>query len=883
MARLKYIQHNFTSGEISKNAEGRVDFSKYYHSVKTMRNFLPTVLGGATRRPGFHFADYPKYNDKKCRLIPFEFGVTQAYIIEAGELYFRFWMDGYLIRELTGSDLITNGSFTTDLTGWTDYSVSPGSAVWNSGHVDLNGGTDGVGAVGQAINTVANKTYLLTFDVGTNPLKLRIGTTENGTEIVYDVQYAAGTTRQVAFIARGTTTYITFLKNSNGIATLDNVVCREYAPVEITSPYLEADLPLLKWAQDANNLYIVHPSYAPRVLTRSSNVSWTLETMQFEDGPYFNEVTSPTITPSWAGASIEKVTNGGFDTDTAWTKGSNWTISNGKANKSPGGLNSLSQDTGEAASEIYKVVYTINSISGGSLTVSIGGVSGTARSAPGTYTEFIVATGTGDLTFTPSDANVVCSIDNVSVYRMSELVASSSLWVPQHVGALWRINRSGTWGWCRIEHYIDGTHVYAYVGSNIGTAASTSHREGRWSDYRGWPRSITFHENRLIFGGATTSPQTFWGSKTEEFNNMTPGTTDSDAIQFTLGSNNVNLIQWITSAKSLLIGTAGGEFRASGGDAPITPTNIDVKNDTTYGCSSIQPLRIGGAVIFVQRVGRQLFEFLYNYDSDSYEARDLTILADHLTIKGIQEIVYQKGYNPIVWAYDGDGTLLALTYNKGQEIVAWSHHNSGIIESLAVIPNPSEREDEVYALIRRTINGIEKRCIEYLDSYLNVDCGLSSTFSSPVSIISGLEHLAGMTVNIVGDDAAYTPQTVNSNGQIFLDPPASAVEVGIGYISYLETLRPEVPSEQTTIQASKKRWTKIYARLVDTVGLKINGEEIPFRTSFDKMNKGITPFSGDKEVMNVGWEDNGKIIIEQDKPLPATILCIFGNLEVNED
>ena len=90
-------------------------------------------------------------------------------------------------------------------------------------------------------------------------------------------------------------------------------------------------------------------------------------------------------------------------------------------------------------------------------------------------------------------------------------------------------------------------------------------------------------------------------------------------------------------------------------------------------------------------------------------------------------------------------------------------------------------------------------------------------------------------------------------------------------------------SEQETIQASKKRWTKIFVRLFETVGLKINGEEIPFRSSLDLMVEGITPFSGDKHIMNIGWEDEGRIIIEQEKPLPATILCIFGNLEVNED
>jgi hypothetical protein len=123
----------------------------------------------------------------------------------------------------------------------------------------------------------------------------------------------------------------------------------------------------------------------------------------------------------------EKVTNGGFDEDSGWVKGANWTISGGIASKSAGGLNNLSQDTSEVADEIYKVVYTINSISGGSLTVSIGGTNGAARSTPGTFTEYIKAAGTGDLTFTPSHADVICEIDNVSVKKVSGDIPSLTL------------------------------------------------------------------------------------------------------------------------------------------------------------------------------------------------------------------------------------------------------------------------------------------------------------------------------------------------------------------------------------------------------------------------------------------------------------------------
>jgi hypothetical protein len=117
MPKTKYVQNNLSGGELSPLLEGRTDIEKYFISVGVMRNFLPMVQGGTTRRGGFHFADYPKYNDKVCRLLPFEYGITQAYMVEVGEGYMRFWMDGYLIRQVTGGDLITNGAFPIDLTG----------------------------------------------------------------------------------------------------------------------------------------------------------------------------------------------------------------------------------------------------------------------------------------------------------------------------------------------------------------------------------------------------------------------------------------------------------------------------------------------------------------------------------------------------------------------------------------------------------------------------------------------------------------------------------------------------------------------------------------------------------------------------------------------
>jgi hypothetical protein len=340
------------------------------------------------------------------------------------------------------------------------------------------------------------------------------------------------------------------------------------------------------------------------------------------------------------------------------------------------------------------------------------------------------------------------------------------------------------------------------------------------------------------------------------------------------------MIQWIVSARGIIIGTNGGIFRATG--APITPNNIDVNPECPEGTSYHNAIVINPVVIFVNRTGKQVIGIVYSYESDSYEAEDLSLLCDNLTVNGIVDMVFQSGLNPVVWLADGIGAFLSMTYNRSQKVVAWAHHiTSGNIESLAVIPNANEGVNDVYASVQRTLNSVSVRTIEVLDTYMNTDSGLATTFGQEVSHVSGLEHLAGEIVQLVGDDAVYPDVLVDDNGQIEIDPPALKIEIGLGYTSYLKTLKPEVKSDQETIQASQKKWSRIFARLYQTVGIKINGEVVPFRTSTDPMDQGVTPFTGDKRIVNLGWAEEGKIIIEQDLPLPATVLCIFGTLEVN--
>ena len=206
---------------------------------------------------------------------------------------------------------------------------------------------------------------------------------------------------------------------------------------------------------------------------------------------------------------------------------------------------------------------------------------------------------------------------------------------------------------------------------------------GSFSDTTGHASSVTFFEQRLVFAGTTNQPQTVFFSKSGDYENMDAnigGTiADDDAIIYTIASNQVNAIRFMTSTRTLIIGTAGGEFTVSGGgtDSAVTPTNILIKKQSNHGAANVDAIAVGNATLFLQRAKRKIRELAYNFDVDGYIAPDMTILAEHISEGGLTQIAYQQEPNQIVYAVRGDGELVGLTYQREQQVTAWHRHIFG--------------------------------------------------------------------------------------------------------------------------------------------------------------------------------------------------------------
>jgi len=322
------------------------------------------------------------------------------------------------------------------------------------------------------------------------------------------------------------------------------------------------------------------------------------------------------------------------------------------------------------------------------------------------------------------------------------------------------------------------------------TSASTDWSLGSFSTTTGFPSCVSFFEQRLVFAASINNPQTVYFSKSGDYENMDAnigGTVaDDDAIIYTIASNQVNAIRFLTSARTLIIGTAGGEFVVSGGgdNNAVTPTNIMIKKQSNHGAANVDAISVGNATLFLQRAKRKIRELAYNFDVDGYIAPDLTILAEHITEGNVVEMAYQEEPLAIIWCVRGDGQLIALTYQREQEVVAWHRHIIGgvfgtgdaVVESVAVIPT-DDSEYELYMIVKRTINGATTRYVEYLhtfnfdqtdntsfnylDSQLDLSksqttltAGISATDTTiPVASVSGLS--ASGKIKIGGEIISY--------------------------------------------------------------------------------------------------------------------------------
>ncbi len=731
MPKTRTIQTNGTAGEISPRLIGRVDVSRYANGLRTCENAIPLVHGGVRRRPGLRYMAGAKSNTTAARLIPFVFSRTQAFVLEFGELYVRF--------------------FTAD---------------------------------GQVL--------------------------------------------------------------SSGV------------PYEIVSPYPASALDDLRFVQGADTMILAHPDYAPRRLIRYANTSWVLTPAIF-DVPANEEIGERPSTTLTLGA----VSGAGVSATAAAACFEAADI--GRQIRSGQGLATIT---------------AVGSATGATVTV----VDAFAAVGPIAANSWRI-TESPKVQITPSAANPVGEAVTVT--------AGSAAWknlaAQVHAGMFVEMNG----GLIELTSYSSTTVMNGIVRAVLSsTAAAPSGgwalRQTVWNAIDGYPQAVAFHEQRLLFAGSAGYPQTIWGSKTGIYYDFAEGAEDDDAYSFTIAASELNPIEHLVPLRVLAPLTYGGEFSLEGSnELPITPTNVRIRSQTSYGCGYPRPVRVGDEAIFVSRSLKKVRSMGYKLDRDSFNAPDVSILSEHITGNGIYELSFAQEPDQVIWSVRADGVAPTLSIDRDQDVIGWARQvTDGLFESFATIP--TEAGDVTFALIARDIGGT-KRFVERFDDALNTDSAATGTAGSAQTVWSGFPHLNDQACDVKAD-GVYQGRLTVSAGAVTLPRAATAIEIGLPYTTTIRTLPPIIPGAPAFGQGVVAGIYEVILRLYQTIGGKIDGVAIPTRQfGAAILDAAPQPYTGDRRIdARPGWgrigsdEFDGSITITQDQPYPFQVLAIIKGVSVND-
>lgn len=433
-------------------------------------------------------------------------------------------------------------------------------------------------------------------------------------------------------------------------------------------------------------------------------------------------------------------------------------------------------------------------------------------------------------------------------------------------------------------------------------------RLGAWSTTTTYPARSSFHQGRFCLGGGKNEEaQTFNFSESGEFTKFSPSNLDGDivasnGIRTTIDTDEVNAILWMKSSLAFIIGTSGSEFSIiSYDDQPLSPTNIKVIKESQFGSKAVAPQYIGKDLIFIQRNGRKVRELASEVVSGSLVATDASLLAEHITESGISDMAYQQDPEPVIWMTREDGLLLSFTLDKSQNVRSWARQPIGgqDVKTLTVSSTESSdaNRDEIWMIVERTINGATVRYVEFLEKEFDFESSLEDAFfvdsgatyeGSLTSVLTGLDHLEGETVQILGDGSVREDKVVVAGSVDVSGSKITKATVGLKYESFIETLTPEAPTPTGASLGKLQRIFKVTINLYRSLGLKYGKsldslDILPFRKTNDIMNEPVPLFTGQKDVVfPAGWDTNGRVIIKQDQPLPMTILSLVPRMKIEK-
>ncbi|MER9407364.1 hypothetical protein NKI36_25360 [Mesorhizobium caraganae] len=577
-----------------------------------------------------------------------------------------------------------------------------------------------------------------------------------GSYFVGEVKSSAKKTRAIPFIFSSEQAYC---------LEFGDLYIRVYAygarvgTVEVASPYLEADLFDLAYVQSADQMWITHKNYPPKVLTRTAHTTWTLTDFEFLDGPYDDiNTTSTTLTPADTGHLTPDMTSNttpsgtasdGGSSASAWAifdrdKTQNILISSGgdgyvRFRNAGGAQRVVDAYWVTAANQAtrafdYATAWEIQGSNDGTNWVTLDTRTGEAGWGNGEtrfyeftnanayeYHQFVFSGGGGDDASNTYLAEIAFHIA-ASNQTPFDLTASSAVgtnggagFQPTDVGRAVRLlGADGLWRWAKITSRTSTTvvKIILYGHALPNTNPVTRWRLGTFVPGK-YVEAGSLYEERLAFSRRFS----VYASATGDFDNFALGEKDDDALEFIqAGGGQANDIVWIADSDgALLIGTSGGirALSGSGIDEALTPSSFKNRRSRTFGCARIRPVDAGQSFLYVTRSRKSIAE-LTQTSTSKFTSDDIGQISEHIPKQGVVELAFQTDPDPMLWFPLENGELGGYTHQPSQEVRGMHRHRFGgsfagsewsIVESAVVTPGQNG-VDDIWLIVKRTIGGV---------------------------------------------------------------------------------------------------------------------------------------------------------------------------------
>lgn len=892
----------FNRGLISRIGLARIDLKRTALSAEIMNNWMPRVLGSMMLRPGLQYIGSTLSNNP-TRMIPFVFSTTDTALLELTSGFLRVWIDDALVTRNNVNTTITNGSFTTNLAGWTDNDVGGAVSSWVApGYMQLVGDGTNAAIRDQEVTVAGFGIGLehgIHISVARGPVVLRIGSSLGDDGYVNETTLNTGE-HSLAITPSGNF-WIRFKSSAIRKVWVNSCVIEAAGVMSVATPWMTMNLSAVVYAQSADVIFVACSGLQQYRIERRSTRSWSVAVYLAPDGPLqVQNVSTTTLTGSsissgnitlTASNPVFYVTHIGVLVALTSTGQS---VSLAIAAQNTFSTPILVDLVGTSRSFLIQITGTF--VATVVLQRSVGSIAGP-------WTDVVGKSWTA-----PTAENYADGLDNQIIYYRLGIETGS--YTSGTATVLLSIGYGSITGIVRVTDFSSPTSVGAEVLVSLGsTSATEDWALGEWSDFRGWPSAVALDQGRLWWAGKSR----IWGSVSDQFDSFDANVVgDSGPLARSIGSGPVDHINWILPLQRLVLGTPGSEIsvRSSALDEALTPTNFNLRAGSNQGSASVQAIKVDQRGIFVNRTGAKVFELVIGttYPAYEYGANDLTAIVPELGMAGIVRMDSQRQPDTRIHCVRADGVVMILVSDPIEDVRAWvTLDTQGLIEDVAVLPAiTGNMDDRVYYVVKRTINGATVRSLEKMAQEADCHgdqplCNLADSFvtysASTIKTVSGLSNLEGESVVVwadgsdVGTNAAGDQIYTVSGGQITLADPASNIVIGLPYTAQFKSskLGQAVQGIESPLNMQKKmNHVGLILADVHPQGLKY-GPEFSYMDNMPLIEQGYLVGDGvradyDENTIEFPgiWNTDMRLCLQASAPRPVTVLAVTIESEMHK-